>query len=145
MSTRSLAFVLIVAALVASAAAARPNSRYGGLGATVAAFYASNPHGPGRPGLGIAYYHVDATLHGRVIAYDVTTNFKPPAGERDRITLLGGVDLPIDATETNLNSNTCLVWHSRTLGKLIGMSYAAATTQPYSAYATMRAEKRPHC
>jgi hypothetical protein len=144
-SMRVIGPALLVAALLASTAGARPDGRYGGLGATVAAFYAGNPHGSGTPYVGDAYYHVVATRNGRVIAYSVVSNFKPPAGERDRITLLGGIDLPEDAVETNLNSNTCLVWRSRQLSKLIGMQYAAATTTPYSDSATMRAESKPHC
>ena len=36
----------------------------------------------------------------------------------------GDIDLSIDATETNLNSDKCLFWHSNTLKRLIGMAYA---------------------
>jgi len=35
--------------------------------------------------------------------------------------------------------------HSRTLKRLIGVAYAAATTQPYTTTAQMRAERTPHC
>ena len=127
-------------------AGARGTSGYGGLGATVRAFYSHNPHGSGRPGIGIAYYKVKATQRGRVTAYQVTTNFKPPPSARERIVLLDGIDLPSDARETKLNGTYCVVWRSRKLGKLIGMQYAAGTTSRFDkTTAHMRAERRPHC
>jgi len=44
-----------------------------------------------------------------------------------------------------LNSTYCLVWKSRTLKKLVGMGYAAATTGIDNTTAQMRAEATPHC
>ena len=144
--------IFLSAALIAAALAAGAGARtdaltreYGGLGASVAAFYASNPRGSGEPPLGVAYYHVTATKRGRVTAFKMAINSKPATGPRGRLALVSGLDIPADATETKLNSTYCLVWHSRRLGKLIGMSYAAATTTRYSNEAEMRAERRPHC
>ena len=134
-------------ALLATAGwtSAESASRYGGLGATVATFYAQNPHGAGTPPLGLAYYKVDRTRGGRVIAFHVTIHASPPYSSRERIVLLAGINLPADATETNLNGNTCIVWHSATLKRLIGMAYAAGTTRPGTTTAQMRAERTPRC
>lgn len=144
----SAAFAAAALALIASLttdARAVPTGGYGGLGSTVRAFYAQNTHGSGFPPLGLVYYHVDATRHGRVTAFHILINARPPFSARERIAQVGGIDLPIDATETNLNSDHCLVWHSRKLGKLIGMAYAAATTGSDNTTASMRAERSPHC
>jgi len=141
----TVTIALAAALTVAGVTSAGTSGGYGGLGAKVSAFYAQNPHGPGQPGIGSVHYKVNGILHGRVVAYYVTTNFRPRPSNRDRITLLGGIDLPSDATETSLNSDKCLVWHSNTLKRLIGMAYAAATTISGTTTAQMRAEKRPRC
>jgi hypothetical protein len=61
-----------------------------------------------------------------------------------------GIDLPNDAIEAaplnpSLNGANCIVWRSRTLGKLIGTQYAAATTNTGTDTAYMRAESSAHC
>jgi hypothetical protein len=141
----TLLAVASIAALPRSAGA-RGTSGYGGLGATVQEFYASNPHGPGTPPLGLVYYRVDAKKRGRVTAYDVLINARPPYSARERVAFMDGINLPTDARETNLNGTYCIVWRSKKLGKLIGMQYAAATTSKYDkTTAYMRAERRPHC
>jgi hypothetical protein len=137
--------VLTAASAFARSSDAGTNSGYGGLGATVSAFYSQNTHGSGTPPVGLVYYAVDATKNGRVSAFHIVINARPPFSARERISQVGGIDLPADATETNLNSNYCLVWHSKKLGKLIGMSYAAATTGSDNTVAYMRAESKPHC
>jgi hypothetical protein len=137
---------MILAVLIAATTSgAGLSSRYGGLGASVAAFYAQNPHGTSSPPLGVAYYRVDRKRNGRVIAYEVQINAQPPFSARERLALLGGINLPADATETNLNRTHCIVWRSRTLGSLIGMEYAAGTTDSTSNIAQMRVETRPNC
>jgi hypothetical protein len=145
----AVGFIVLAVASIAAlpgSARARGTSGYGGLGATVSAFYASNPHGSGTPPLGVVYYHVDAKRHGRVTAYHVQINAKPPYSARERVAFMDGINLPIDARETNLNGTYCIVWRSRKLGNLIGMQYAAATTSRYDkTTAYMRAERRPHC
>jgi hypothetical protein len=109
-------------------------------------FLAQNPHGKLPPPLGVAYYAIDRAHGGRVVDYDVITNFRPRPSSRERIALLAGVNLPADATETRINSDTCVVWQSATLKKLIGMRYAAGTTRHLGArIARMRAERTPHC
>ena len=141
-----LALALLGVALAAARTVGASLSRgYGGLGASVGAFYAQNTHGSGVPPLGLVYYAVDATRHGRVTAFHVTINVSPPFVAIERIAQVGGMNLPIDATKTNLNSDHCLVWHSKKLGKLIGMQYAAATTGSDNTTASLRAESKPHC
>ncbi len=76
----------------------------------MSAFYAQNPNGQSPPPLGVAYYTVDVTRAGRVIAFHVQINAKPPFSNRERVALLAGIHLPTDATETNINRNTCIVW-----------------------------------
>ena len=122
-------------------------ARYGGLGSRKAAFLAQNPHGKLPPPLGVAYYAIDRVGYGgRVLDYDVITNFKPRPSSRERIALLAGIDLPPDATETSINRSDCIVWHSARLKKLIGMSYAAGTTRHRGpTVARMRAERTPKC
>lgn len=140
-----LGVVLLAAFLFAISADAGTHSRYGGLGATRAAFYTQNPHGKSPPPLGVAYYTVDSTSAGRVVAFHVEINARPRFSSRERVVLLGGINLPLDATITSINKNTCIVWRSKTLMRLIGIAYAAGTTTPGSVTAHMRAERSPHC
>jgi hypothetical protein len=141
--------LLVVTALAALHSTAPGNAssvaRYGGLGATVAAFRVQNPHGPGFPPLGVAYYTIDRTRADRVLAYHVEINARPRFGNQERILLLGGINLPRDATPTGISRSTCIVWRSATLKRLIGMAYAAGTTDPGTTRADMRAELRPRC
>src|SRR5215203_2960425 len=88
-------FCLTVA--VTTANAALTTDPYGGLGAAKSAFYASNPTGAGLPPLGVAYYCVDRIEHGRVLAYHVVINAKPRMGNRVRLFLTEGINLPRDA------------------------------------------------
>jgi len=97
------------------------------------------------PPLGAVYYAIDQTSHGRVTAFHYRDQRLAALSARERLAQVGGINLPIDATETNLNSTYCLVWKSRTLKKLVGMGYAAATTGIDNTTAQMRAEATPHC
>lgn len=140
------AVVLVVTlAALGSAASASSSAKYGGLGATKSAFYAQNPYGKPPPPLGVAYYTIDRTSAGRVIAYHVQINAKPRFANRERLALLAGINLPIDATPTHINRSACIVWRSAKLKQLIGMAYAAGTTQTGTTTAEMRAERTPHC
>ena len=132
-------------AAFATVASASPDGKYGGLGATKAAFYAQNPHGKSPPPLGLAYYTVDRIRAGRVVAFHVEINARPRFSNRERVTLLAGINLPVDARETSINRNTCIVWRSATLKRLIGVAYAAGTTRPGTQTAKMRAERSPSC
>jgi hypothetical protein len=142
---RTAALASLLIALPVTAANGSSSARYGGLGSTKAAFLAQNPHGKLPPPLGVAYYAIDRVRGGRVIDYDVITNFKPPASSRGRIALLAGINLPTDATQTRINRSTCIVWKSAKLKKLTGMRYAAGITWAGSKIARMRAERVPHC
>ena len=135
----SLVLVMGLAADTSTASA-----QYGGLGATVAAFYRSNSHGSSAPPVGVAYYKVIATKAGRVTAFRVETNFRPRAGNFQRLMLLGGVNLPADA-RPNQVSGTCMVWRSKTLKKLIGMEYAVGTTVTGTFSAELRGQRQPRC
>lgn len=128
---------------VATANAAFSGS-YGGLGATKSAFYASNPTGEGKPPLGVAYYYVDRTQHGRVVAYHVVINAKPAFSNHMRLFLTEGINLPLDARQVRLGS-TCDIWRSRTLYRLTGKRYAVATTRTRTTSAQMHAASEPRC
>lgn len=122
------------------------NPSYGGLGGTVAAFNAQNPHRAGVVAPGVANYTVDATsAAGRVTAYHVEINAPPPFGDRQRIGLLAGTNLPSDAVEIYLRGNTCIVWRSRSLMTLVGRQYAVGTTVTATKTARMSAERSARC
>lgn len=144
LGTAGLACLLV--ALPVTAASGSGSGRYGGLGSRKAAFLAQNPHGKLPPPVGVAYYAIDRVHGGRVIDYDVITNFKPRPSSRERIALLAGIGLPADATRTRIDRKTCIVWQSAKLKKLIGLRYAAGTTRHLGAtIARMRGERTPHC
>jgi hypothetical protein len=130
--------------LAVTASYAAASGSYGGLGATRSAFYRSNPTGQGRPPLGVAYYYVDLTQLGRVVAYHVVINAKPAFGNRERLFLTEGINLPPDAQQVRFRS-TCHIWRSRTLYKLTGKRYAVATTRTGTTSARMHAASRPRC
>jgi hypothetical protein len=111
---------LTLAAILASAGQVQAGtSVYGGVGATVAHFYAVNPHGGGKPPAGKFYYRVDATRQGRVETYHVVghSNSKPGI-----VTLLGGHPgrgLPSDGQSIAHPNGDCWVYRSRWLGKVL--------------------------
>ncbi len=131
---------------ISDTTSAGATSGYSGLGVPAAAFNAQHPHGQSSPPLGVAYYTIDAKdAAGRVTAFEVETNSRPPDSDRERLGLLSGVSLPDDATETDLNGDTCLVWRSVKLKKLIGLEYASATTTTGTRTAQMTARSTPRC
>ncbi len=69
---------LLVAALTLSFVAAplQAGNPYGGIGATVANFYAANPHGTGKPSTGMTCYRVGAIQGGRVIGFNVVVGWR---------------------------------------------------------------------
>jgi len=146
--------VLTIAVLAVAAFAVLPGSAGArsvngarGLGTTVETFYSSTPHCPAVPKIGVhAYcYRLDLTKHGRVAALHVVIKTRPPTSARKRLALvIAMVPRPMQAT--NLNSNSCTVVRSVTLGRLIGLRYAAATTtRSIKTTASLRAERSPHC
>jgi len=156
-----IGFTVLAVACTAlpGSAGARNTSVYGGLGATLGAFKSKTHDStftcfrclllPPKL-LNVGYRggyrrYPDARKHRRVTAYHVRFLTTPPLSAPQRLALLGGSNLPVDARETNVNSSYCIVWHSRTLGRLIGMQYAAATTPPGKPTAHIHAERKPHC
>jgi hypothetical protein len=119
---------------------------YGGLGATVSAFYAQHTHGlSSPPPAGAANFTITAqNAAGRVTAFEVEITAIPPMSNRERLALVSGSE-PNDVTGTNLNNNTCIVDRSLTLKRLTGDEYAALTTTTGTDTADMRAEATPHC
>lgn len=122
---------------------------YSGLGALERVFIANNAQEPpnlsGAPA-GLAWYTVTQTdAKRRVIAYQIGENAVPAMDSRTRLSLGAGIYLPTDATETQLNSDTCLVYKSSTLRRLIGYEYAALTATPGTRTANVRAEQTPQC
>ena len=140
--------VLVVCVVITLAAAsesgASSTAGYGGLGATVAAFYAHNQHGHSPPFLGTTNATVIATRAGRVTQWRLETNFRPRPSNFERLVLLDGINLPRDARGTR-RSSTCMVWRSRTLKKLIGMEYAVGTTVTGTVSSEIRAQRKPRC
>jgi hypothetical protein len=91
---------------------------YGGIGATVANFYAANPHGQGKPPAGTTYYRVDRTTGGRVSNYHVVvgwTSKRSASGLLARLTR----ELPRDAQLVKPYNGYCAVYRSRWLGKVV--------------------------
>jgi hypothetical protein len=132
---------------IALAGSAEAGQAYGGLGASRGAFLAQHVHDltPYALKLVGAEYVIDATKSkGLVTAFHVVT-VAGDFGDRERLTLLAGINLPEDARETHFNSNTCLVWSSATLRRLIGERYAVSTTRTGSNIAYMHASSTPGC
>ncbi len=119
--------------------------RYGGIGAAVSAFHARNPHGTTPPPAGAAYYKIDRTQRRRVVEFHIEVDRSAPYTDNDRLALLTRSQLPADAKVKRVKGNTCIVWQSLQLKKMIGMRYAVATTKPGSATAKLRAARRPQC
>jgi hypothetical protein len=140
----ALVMCVVIALAAASGSGASSRARYGGLGATVAAFYAHNQHGQSPPSLGTTNATVIATRAGRVTQWRLDTNFRPRPSNFERLVLLDGINLPRDARGTQ-RSSTCMVWRSRTLKKLIGMEYAVGTTVTGTVSSEIRAQRKPRC
>jgi hypothetical protein len=140
---RPLALAVAVAAVIAASASATAGRGYTGLGAPPFAFKATHPHTDAAlRAIGVAY-SITRVRNGRVVAYHVDTNIS--YSNRARLALVAGVNLPVDARETNIRRSTCVVWHSARLQQLVGMPYAAGTTITGVPYADMQAERTAHC
>jgi hypothetical protein len=139
-----LVVCVVITLAAASGSGASSTAGYGGLGATVAAFYAHNQHGHSPPFLGTTNATVIATRAGRVTQWRLETNFRPRPSNLERLILLDGINLPRDARGTR-RSSTCMVWRSRTLKKLIGMEYAVGTTVTGTVSSEIRAQRKPLC
>ena len=117
----SVVGVVIMAGIFASVAAplqARTPS-YGGIGTTVANFYAANPHGQGKPVARTTYYRVDSTRGGRVIFYHVVVGWTSKRSASGLLARLTGRALPRDARVVKPYNGYCAVYQSRWLGKVV--------------------------
>ena len=92
---------------------------YGGIGATVANFYAANPHGTGTPPAGTTYYEVDDTRGRRVLAYHVVVGWTTKRRASGLLARLTGRELPTDAHLVKPYNGYCTVYRSRWLGKVL--------------------------
>lgn len=113
--------VVIMTAIFAFVAAplqARTPS-YVGIGATVANFYAVNPHGPGKPPAGTTYYRVDSPSSERVTFYHVVVGWTSRRSASGLLARLTGRGLPRDAQLVKPYNGYCAVYRSRWLGKVV--------------------------
>lgn len=92
---------------------------YGGVGASVASFYAANPNGVGEPSAGKTYYKVDATRNGRVISYHVVVRWTAKRQAQVLLARLTGSNLPRDATLVQPYNGYCAIYESRWLGRAV--------------------------
>jgi hypothetical protein len=130
-SFRSLAVTLLSGSLlflVFASAGASPSRAsklpYGGIGATVANFYASNPHGKGKPPVGTTYYRVGTAEHGRVIQYSVVVGWR--SGYRASAILrrlTGRRELPSDAHVVQPYDGYCAIYRSRWLSRVTHLHF----------------------
>src|SRR5262249_19646643 len=92
---------------------------YGGIGASVASFYAANPHGVGRPPAGKRYYRVDDTRNGRVSSYHLVVGAGSAPNSAELLARLTGTELPPDAQLVKPYNGYCAVYRSRWLGNVV--------------------------
>lgn len=125
---------------------------FAGLGASKHLFVTKNYQGPSNPAgvpHGLAWYSVDAVDDkGRVTAFHVTENAKPPMGDQARMQLVSGLMIaPRSAPIPNAvnQSPTCIVWRVPGLRQRLGVDYAVATTTTGSVHAAVRASRSPTC
>jgi hypothetical protein len=125
-----------------------PTESYTGLGSRSAAFTSQHPDEPPNPSAvhGLDWFTILVTnAQGRVTAFRMDENAEPPEESRERISFARGSDLPSDAEIVEPNTDTCIVWRSPTLRKLVGEQYAVATTVEGETSAELRAESSPSC
>ncbi|HEX5308064.1 MAG TPA: hypothetical protein VFW38_03180 [Solirubrobacteraceae bacterium] len=75
------------------------------------------------PAPGAAWKHLLYTTGSRVAAFNINANFTPAISLRELILLMSTHNLPEDA-ELVTEHESCLVWRSSTLGRLLGNEYA---------------------
>lgn len=117
-----------------------------GLGARKAIFNAENTVGAGPdPPPGVAWYHVLFTIGGRVAAFNIDANFKPAWSAHELITLMAAHNLPEDA-QIVTEHESCIVWRSPTLGRLLGNEDAEGFVEPGTpGYAELITTSEPEC
>ncbi|MGA8352866.1 MAG: hypothetical protein WB698_01695 [Solirubrobacteraceae bacterium] len=117
-----------------------------GLGATEATFNANNTigHGPDPP-LGVAWMHVMYKIGSRVAAFNINANFTPAISAHELIFLMSIHNLPEDA-ELVTEHESCVVWRSPTLGRLLGNEYAEGFVEESdNKYAELITTSKPEC
>lgn len=128
-------------------AARRAEAHLGhGLGATEAAFNANNTigHGPDPPP-GVAWMHVMYKIGGLVAAFNVNANFTTAMSAHELILLMSIHNLPEDA-ELVTEHESCIVWRSPTLGRLLGNEYAEGFVEEAdNKYAELITTSKPEC
>jgi hypothetical protein len=89
-----------------------------GLGATKAKFESSHDMTePSQPTPGVAFYKILGTNSaGRVTGYEVHIPAEPPYGDREKLVLLDGIDLPKDSPIV-AETSTCIDWRLRRCGR----------------------------
>ncbi len=118
-----------------------------GLGATASSFNAQNTVGEGPdPPAGVAWYHVLYKDGDRVAAFNINANFSPPMSPHELITLMAAHNLPDDA-EVVTEHESCILWRSPTLGRLLGSEYAEGFVEPAGEgkYAELITTTTPEC
>ena len=120
MPTRMIAALAGAALLAVVAAPVQARTTpYGGIGATVAGFYAAHPHGTGAPPAGTTYYRIDITRGGRVEAFHVLVGRTSKHSAPGLLARLTGPELPADAKLVRPYNGYCAVYRSRWLGKVL--------------------------
>lgn len=122
------------------------SNKYGGLGATIAAFEAQNNTMRGAElAAGVAYYSVDATSsNGRVSEYSVQIKTSPGMDNGTRMSLVMGINLPADQ-RTVRSTPHCIDVSSAMLARLIGKRFAHVTTETGSDSAQVASASAPSC
>ncbi len=122
---------------------------YAGLGARKVAFKAGNTvtehEPPAEPAEGTDEDAIETTnSENRVTKYERIFHFSPPPSNRERLSLVAGIDLPGYPAVVR-ETSTCEVWRSPILKRLVGDEYAQATTADESTSVTMEAVSHPTC
>ena len=133
--------------VAAKEAARRTEAHLGhGLGATEATFNANNTigHSP-HPPAGVAWMHVMYKIGSRVAAFNINANFTPPWSAHELILFMSTHNLPEDA-EVVMEHESCIVWRSPTLGRLLGSEYAEGFVEEAdNKYAELITTLKPEC
>lgn len=122
---------------------------YAGIGVPESLFVRKNTQAPPNPAgvpPGLAWFTVTHTdSAGHVTGFEMTENFQPAAGDRERISLLLGILVPPDIQGTSINGDRCEVVKSAILKRLTGDSYAVASTVTGTKTADLDTESSPGC
>lgn len=119
---------------------------YTGLGAPSATFAGSHRESPRGRGAGQPLVSgVTLNRAGRVTAYAIEFNDRPPLSDYERLVSATGVrGLPTDHATVHTETN-CLVYGSKVLMQLLGTAYARVTTTAGTATAMVASRATPTC